>query len=1085
MKFKIINILLISVLCANFSFGQSDLFKGNYPVHNYTNDDFNSPTQIRAGNQVDRGVYLFGNSEKIIRFDGADWSFVKLDDKNNLFPNKKDEKTVYKIFSSSDKTTYVARKNSLSIIGYDSLGKHVYRPFYYDEKLEDVWSITETLDNEILFFTKNHIIKYDPTSRKIADLALPIEISRGNISFGIPCEEGVFVSVTYAYDDKLVKTFGRGVLYFLSYKDLSFSEVKNYNKTSPPIVLSYFKIDDKDYLLDEHEGVLPVTITDSIVKIESDSQNPFDDLGSGFTDALFHNDYLWLATDKNGFLIVNKSGQIVREFGELEGVQDLYVYTMFFDQNNNLWLLLDNGISVVEFSSPVSVWQRNEGVIGAIESVEFYKDEILLSSRTNGILKSKRENNRKLFEETKAINETTYDIEIIYTEYGVKKLVVGYSGIYELIENGTKAELIADGVYAWSLIQSSTNKNEVYVGGEGFFGKLIFDGKEWIYKEIKSVESDVRSFTKLENDLYFSVKGEGIYRLSESGDLKLLPFDDEVNLKDSDYYIENYHGKVYAGCNSGLLQVDKDIVRYANVVNRNIKGEGVNVHRLLNHPKKDELWAVIFFEENDITIKEIGFFTKNKDGDIEWNRYANPILEKGVIYDIKYHNDILYFGTGNGLLALDRESFYMLDKDWEVYLTSVYYGDSLLSYIPEESKGIKPLKHGSLLRFNFASASFYNNGEVEYRARLVGYTNEWSSYELVNFKEYEKLPYGTYTLEVQGRNYYSKESKVYRFTFTVLPPWYFTWWAFTVYGVLAILILLISSRIAIYRVRQKNKRLEELVALRTNEIAAQNETLEQQKSEIESKNEDILDSIKYAKRIQDTILPSKERLDGMLKEHFVMYIPKDIVSGDFYWAKQIGNKAIWSAIDCTGHGVPGALVSIVGNNGLLRATSEFGLTEPAKILDKTRELVVESFKNQGSSGVRDGMDMALVTMDMDTLSLDYAGANNSCVIVRNKEIIEIKADKQPIGDFEKSKPFTNHTIQLEKNDCIYLFSDGYVDQFGGPKGKKFKSRPFKEFLVEINDMSMEKQHDALLKRFHEWMEGYEQIDDVCVFGVRV
>jgi serine phosphatase RsbU (regulator of sigma subunit) len=286
------------------------------------------------------------------------------------------------------------------------------------------------------------------------------------------------------------------------------------------------------------------------------------------------------------------------------------------------------------------------------------------------------------------------------------------------------------------------------------------------------------------------------------------------------------------------------------------------------------------------------------------------------------------------------------------------------------------------------------------------------------------------------------------------------------------------------RVRRQNIKLEETVQERTREIAQQNQLLEHQKAEITQKSNDILDSIHYAKRIQTTILPAESRLNELFDEHFVFYRPKDIVSGDFYWAREVQEKMIFSAIDCTGHGVPGALVSIVGNNGLLRAVNEFKLTEPSAILDKLREIVINAFRSEGTLDVKDGMDIALCSIDYKTGELKFAGANNECVIIRNGEIIELKPDKQPIGLFVDAKPFKQTSFQLEPGDCIYLYTDGYVDQFGGDKGKKYKSKPFKAMISKICHLPMSEQYQKVQLEFDTWKANVEQVDDVCVFAVK-
>lgn len=284
-----------------------------------------------------------------------------------------------------------------------------------------------------------------------------------------------------------------------------------------------------------------------------------------------------------------------------------------------------------------------------------------------------------------------------------------------------------------------------------------------------------------------------------------------------------------------------------------------------------------------------------------------------------------------------------------------------------------------------------------------------------------------------------------------------------------------------------------------------------QKEAVESAHQEIKDSITYAKRIQSAILPTNKVVKEYLKESFILYKPKDVVAGDFYWMESVSSSrhsgldpessqkdnetlkdeiadtpkdvVLFAAADCTGHGVPGAMVSVVCNNALNRAVREYGLTEPGKILDKTREIVIEEFE-KSDENVRDGMDIALCSLEGNTLK--YAGAHNPLWIVRNGEILETKADKQPIGRlFDKLTSYTTHTIELIKGDSIYIFSDGYADQFGGEKGKKFKTKAFRELLLSIQENSMEQQKEIINDNFENWKGELEQIDDVCVIGVRV
>lgn len=264
----------------------------------------------------------------------------------------------------------------------------------------------------------------------------------------------------------------------------------------------------------------------------------------------------------------------------------------------------------------------------------------------------------------------------------------------------------------------------------------------------------------------------------------------------------------------------------------------------------------------------------------------------------------------------------------------------------------------------------------------------------------------------------------------------------------------------------------------------QKSIIEDQKVIVEVKNKEILDSINYAKRLQDAILPSDNSVKQSLPESFILYQPKDIVAGDFYWFEQLEDLIFLAAADCTGHGVPGAMVSVVCSNALHRAVKEFNITDPGKILDKVRELVIETFE-KSESEVKDGMDISLCTLNKTTGELNWAGANNPLWIISNGELKEIKADKQPIGVYYDIKCFTTHTIQLDKREVIYLFTDGFVDQFGGDNGKKFKSANFKKLLLSLENETMESQKRIISNVFERWKGDLEQIDDVCMIGVRI
>lgn len=276
----------------------------------------------------------------------------------------------------------------------------------------------------------------------------------------------------------------------------------------------------------------------------------------------------------------------------------------------------------------------------------------------------------------------------------------------------------------------------------------------------------------------------------------------------------------------------------------------------------------------------------------------------------------------------------------------------------------------------------------------------------------------------------------------------------------------------------------------------QKNTIEKQKKVVDEKNREISDSINYAKRIQSAILPTNFKYNEVMSNSFVVFKPKDVVSGDFYWIEEANGMTYAAAADCTGHGVPGALVSVICSNALTKVLLEEKITEPAKILDRTRDIIIDRFGNS-SNKVNDGMDISLCAIDKSNAKLYWSGANNPLWLIRSgmnneKELIEYKADKQPVGAHQKQRPFTNHVIDLQLGDVIYMFSDGFADQFGGADntirktgGKKYKSKPFKKFLLSIQNIPIKVQGEELDQEFEKWKGNLEQVDDVCIIGIKI
>lgn len=264
----------------------------------------------------------------------------------------------------------------------------------------------------------------------------------------------------------------------------------------------------------------------------------------------------------------------------------------------------------------------------------------------------------------------------------------------------------------------------------------------------------------------------------------------------------------------------------------------------------------------------------------------------------------------------------------------------------------------------------------------------------------------------------------------------------------------------------------------------QKQKLRVQAEIIEEKNKDITDSINYALKIQNTILPPLAQFYDVFSDFGLLYKPKDIIAGDFYYLEKIENYVYVAAADCTGHGVPGAMVSVICSNAMSYAINEKKLKSTNEILDQVREIVVEKFQFS-PDGIKDGMDISLCRFDIETNELEYSGANSAIYIFNEGQIEKMLPDKQPIGQFDHGKPFTAQKKTLQKGSLVYLFTDGFADQFGGVKGKKLKYETFKSMLIEIDDTSLSDLMGELDKRFESWRGDFEQVDDVCVIGIRV
>jgi len=439
----------------------------------------------------------------------------------------------------------------------------------------------------------------------------------------------------------------------------------------------------------------------------------------------------------------------------------------------------------------------------------------------------------------------------------------------------------------------------------------------------------------------------------------------------------------------------------------------------------------------------------------------------------------LAFGGPKGLMVFNPKDFSGSDFQPPIVLTSfMLNGKEPLHGL--RSGDVLELSFGNRnIGFEFAALDYNNPERIGYRYILEGQSEDWTDADHDRrYATYTNLAPGDYAVRIQATNsdgIWNKEE--FTLHITILPPWWMTWWAYLSYVLMAILAVFGIVRWNTRRLRQRAEELQEEVNIATVEIR-------NQKEKVEKQNEAIIASIEYARKLQEAVLPPPKVVKEFFHDSFLLYLPRDIVSGDFYWMESKGDMSYFAVADSTGHGVPGAMLSVIGLNGLNRALNEKNLTQPKDILTSLSETVNRQFEKSDAM-VRDGMDICLCSLNTKTNKLTFAGANNPVWIARNGEMIILKGDRRAIGHDDLEREFTQQEIQLEKGDVIYLASDGYQDQLGGENYTKFMTATFRNKLLEISSKPLDEQRLTLISELDAWKGKTPQTDDICVMGIRV
>ena len=1059
---------IATIICTLFfvaeALSQRIDIQGALNIRNFTNAEYNGHNQVFAITQDGRGVMYFGNKSGVLEYDGVSWRTIK------VFNKKGDTREVNSLTTDKHGHVYVAAKEDLGVLLADKSGRmHFHSLKHHFSKLPDLKSPKKVLagnagvfyhyGGEVYQFTGDHF----QTFRSAV----------GDEIYGI-----------FQVNGKIYMARNKTGLYQLVNSKLVASKNgRRYNSSNK--IYSILNFSNGTYIQTSEGQIDNYTIEGTIIPVElsyfKQTYNAINVMDQYFSSGSF----------SDGLLIYDKSFHLSYQLDISNGLIDNNINCQFLDKEGNVWVGTNKGISKVDVISPVSRFGVNYGLISGVESVCSFKGKVYFAT-LSGVyyLNDKFTKTSERIVKLPGLNMDCYGVRTLAFGKDTVMLIAANNGIWMLRDLSIPLVLVSKcGPY--NFVQSPLDANQVFVANYDGLSKLRWTGNSFVDEGyIKGFSEDIFNIS-IERDgtLWLGTIENGIIKshVRKSGNRYVK--ETVGSPEDGPEFIAMVDDIPYVGNDKGLYK----IVNNKLVPSSDYRlPKKCGVHRVMKDGT-GRLWAVLSLKNNKF---EIGYF--ENDPNHTWNSKDFTRINTEIIHGLySDEKDNTWLGGPNGAMLFNPTIHKKYNLPFHNLIRKVAVGDSAIFFgafrnkegraiVFQTGSQIPELNFTSKsISFEFAAGSYLDETKTEYSFKLEGQDEDWSPWSVKTEKSYTNLHEGTYTFLVRARNIFGNVSDLTSYKFVILPPWYRTTIAYGIYLILIFFTLIGIVKLGNRRILRQKVQLEELVQERTTEVREQKDLVERQKELVEDKNRSIMDSIKYAKRLQDAILPTQEYITDCFSENFVFYRPKDIVSGDFYWVRKIDQKVYFSVVDCTGHGVPGAILSIVGNNGLNRAVREFGLQRPAEILDKLSELVVDAFKHEGSSEVTDGMDLALCCLNLDTNELEFAGANNPLYIISNGEMKEIKGNKQPVGPHTEKVPFGNHLIQLEKGDVIVLFSDGYADQFGGPDGKKFKYNRFKSLLIDQSASSLTEAGRNVSAEFDFWKQWHDQVDDVCVLGVRI
>ena len=912
-------------------------------------------------------------------------------------------------------------------------------------------------------------------------------LNNGVYAFHLPTGQASKISGTG--ESLCTSLFAQQSLLFLGTQDgLTLYTLNISAKKAEPAIsireLDFIKIQDiqpstdgKAYwIATEDQGVFRLTVTGDQYTLVKTGSNF--NLGSENAQAIFEDSekQLWISTLRNGLFKLGtpdaKGGfATLAHYDKQHGLPGNSIKKVYEDLEGNIWVATyGDGLSLLSVQAFTFGNFENPGLENDVQSVVVTQNGVTYIGGREGLFAVKGSTDRKAVRVNGIPADRISALKII----GQNLLVgTGQNGLFVVnINNGASRRISYGGnSLGYSVNCIAGDLQTIYLGTNdgiykfnGTFSELAHftTGEGLPHNVIENILIDSQ------NRVLFAAKSHGIYQLPDKGDpVNLFPArDNEIEFKSITE--DRMHGIWAATYGDGVFLFKNDSV-YHFTVNFGLKA--------------DYCYSIISDKNNGIWVgHRLGISRINIDN-LRISKYDMNI---GIAGDCNLNavctdnSGILYFGTTEGLLTYDPVKDSKRKLPPFTNITKLLISDKVYDFNKEIVLPYKAYK----LRIEFIGLNYSDPQAVRYQYRLEGYDLGWSDVTDQTFASYPRIEDGEYVFSLRTFNGegLSQETPVIITLRVKLPIWK-TWWFIALLVVLAMLSVYTFIRVRERKQRLLQEYLERELVLRTREVV-------EQKEEIEIKNRDITDSINYAKRIQTSMLPPVKRLQHHFSGCFVFYSPRDIVSGDFYWFDQVNdNKFIIVCADSTGHGVPGAFMSMIGSTLIKDICTRESGNSPSSIL-QVLDSELRNTLNQNledGSNPADGMDIIVCEIDLKTHYVRYASAMRPMIIYRNGEEVFIKGSRNSVGGhYDKEENiFENEGLQLSKGDIIYMFSDGYSDQFGGPMGKKFKMVRLKNLLLDIHQKPMDEQFVHVKSSFNLWKENYDQVDDVLFMGIKI